>query len=125
MQLNYLSIWSNSTSNPVAIVAAIELSLQTGLYILSPADSAVSPQSCGGCSGQGKVRGCLRLQAAYSLLVSPCRCQLHYLEQGRRNLKGICGRKTVPWEAAVCRWLRAGGVIAATPYQVEVATFLK
>lgn len=103
MQLNYLSIWSNNTSNPVA---AIELSLtrlQAGLYILSPADSAVSPQSCGGCSGQGKVRGCLRLQAAYSLLVSPCRCQRHYLKQGRRNLKGICGSKTVPWEAAACR----------------------
>lgn len=46
MQLNYLSIWSNNTSNQVAIVAAIELSLtrlQPGLYILSPADSAVSP----------------------------------------------------------------------------------
>lgn len=77
--------------------------LLAGLYILSPPDSAVSPQSYGGCTGQGKVRGCLRLRAAYGLLVPACCCHRHYPKQGRRNLKGICGSKTVPWEAAVCR----------------------
>lgn len=86
MQLNYLSIWSNNTSNPVSIVAArIELSLTRlleGLYTLSPPDSAVSPQSYGGCTGQRKVMDCLRLQAADSLLVPPCRCHRHYLTQG-------------------------------------------
>lgn len=130
MQLNCLSIWSNNTSNPVSIMAAIiELSLTlkvlAGLYMLSPPDSAVSPQSCGGCTGQGKVRGCLRLQAAYSLFVPPCRCHRRCLTQGRHSLKGICGSKTVPWEASVCRWLRAGAAIAAIPYQFDVASFLK
>lgn len=129
MQSNYLSILNKNTSNPVAIVAAIiELSLTrllAGLYILCPPDSAVSPQSYWGCTGQGKVRGCLRLQAAYGSLVPPCRCHRHDLKQGRRSLRVICGSKPVPWEAAVCRWLRAGGTIAAIPYQFGVASFLK